>query len=184
MRATLTPHPSTPCDFIVSFDAFAALDRDRLFSIRYVVAGDIDRILIPVPEAARRADGLWQHTCFEAFIHPDGIRAYCELNFSPSTCWAAYGFEDYRTGMTDLALASAPRITWLRGPRTLELDVQVGLGESIASVQNALRIGLGAVIEDRERRKSYWALAHSDATPDFHRTEAFTLVATNAGLEP
>ena len=35
---------------------------------------------------------------------------YCELNFSPSTEWAAYEFDGYRQGMRALALASPPRI--------------------------------------------------------------------------
>lgn len=184
MQAALIPHPSTPCEFIASFDAFASVSHDRTLSIHYVAAGDIDQILLPASKPARRADWLWQHTCFEAFAGGDGVRAYYEFNFSPSTCWAAYGFEDYRTGMTELPLRIAPHIVCRRSTRALKLEVQVTLGESIGRAHNDLRIGLAAVIEDKERRKSYWAPAHADAAPDFHRAEGFTLTATKAGLEP
>lgn len=184
MQGTLSRHPSTACEFVVSFDAFVTVRPDHMLSIRYVVAGDVDRILEPAPEPARRVDRLWENTCFELFVRTPNTRRYREFDFSPSTCWAAYAFDDYRTGMTDLPLRSAPRIACRRGVGTLELDVLVCLGELDARDQNGLRIGLAAVIEDRQGGKSYWALAHPNDAPDFHRADACTLELARAVLEP
>jgi hypothetical protein len=38
-----------------------------------------------------------------------------------------------------------------------------------------LRIGLSAVIEDRDGSLSYWALRHPHGKPDFHHPDAFAL---------
>ena len=59
-------------------------------------------LLVPAPAPPVRTDGLWRHTCFEAFIAPAGSSEYWEYNFSPSGAWAAYHFTAYRTGMTPL----------------------------------------------------------------------------------
>ena len=36
--------------------------------LRYEVLGDIDHLRLPTPMPHGPADGLWQHTCFEAFV--------------------------------------------------------------------------------------------------------------------
>ncbi len=54
---------------------------------------------MPVAAANARSDGLWRHTCFEAFIRASSDIGYYELNFSPSGQWAAYQFSGYRNGM-------------------------------------------------------------------------------------
>ena len=55
----------------------------------YRLAGELGNLAIPRRAAARRAERLWEHTCFEAFVAPGGGPGYYELNFSPSTEWAA-----------------------------------------------------------------------------------------------
>ena len=35
---------------------------------RYSLHGEIARVLVPRLGGGRRADGLWKHTCFEAFV--------------------------------------------------------------------------------------------------------------------
>ena len=49
-----------------------------------------------------RTDGLWRHTCFEAFIAAAVRPEYWEYNLSPSGAWAAYHFTGYRAGMEPL----------------------------------------------------------------------------------
>jgi hypothetical protein len=34
-------------------------------------------------------------------------------------------------------------------------------------------LGISAVIETRDRQKSYWALAHPPGKPDFHHADCF-----------
>ena len=80
----------------------------------------------PVPQ---HRDGLWQHTCFEAFVGLGDGPAYLELNFSASGDWAAYRFDDYRQGMRPMQNASPPRIAVRRGPSQLELRVELPLAD-------------------------------------------------------
>ena len=132
-----------------------------------------------VPEAARRADQLWRHTCFEAFLRRRGAATYHEFNFSPSGEWAAYRFEGYRTGMAAAALRAAPRMTMRSSVDRLELDAHVALGE-IADFGGEQRLdcALSAVIEQSNGTISYWALQHASGQPDFHDPDGFVLELT------
>ncbi|WP_366499495.1 hypothetical protein [Sphingopyxis sp.] len=42
-------------------------------------------------------DGLWQGTCFEAFLTEEGQPDYTEFNYAPDGRWACYQFDDYRS---------------------------------------------------------------------------------------
>src|SRR6185312_16219939 len=61
-----------------------------LLVFQYVLRADMARVRVPQPDRPERADGLWKHTCFEAFISAAGLSGYYELNFSPSGQWAIY----------------------------------------------------------------------------------------------
>ena len=76
----------------------------------YRLRGELAAIAIPHRVPARRAERLWEHTCFEAFVAPGAGERYFELNFSPSTEWAAYELDGYRRGQHPLALVRPPAI--------------------------------------------------------------------------
>ena len=80
------------------------------FVLCYFVTGEISDLRFPAAVAAARTEGLWRHTCFEAFIRTSPGTAYYEFNFAPSTQWAAYRFRSYRSGMGAATEISAPRI--------------------------------------------------------------------------
>jgi hypothetical protein len=153
--------------------------------VRYVLEGDLERVRLP-PSApgAGRADRLWTHTCFEAFLGPPDPD-YLELNFSPSGEWAAYRFESYREGMTPEPLPQPPRLALRCGRERFELEAEVDLRGVLArrdpdppgpgAGSRKLRIALSAVVEDREGGLSYWALRHPADRPDFHHPDSFTL---------
>lgn len=159
----------------------------RELALRYVLEGDTDRLLVPAPRTPCRADGLWRHTCFEAFVQPVQQDGYAEFNFSPSGEWAAYGFDQRRKGMRSLDLQAPPGIDCTRGTGRLELCVTLQLDGLPAS---PLRLGLTAVVEDRDGALAHWALRHPAGPPDFHDPESFTLrlepggPATAAGANP
>ena len=89
--------------------ASAQREGEGVLHFRYVLdATDLSSVRIPGPRASRQVDELWKHTCFEAFIVARG-EEYFELNFSPSTEWAAYDFDGYRAGMRN-ADVLGPRI--------------------------------------------------------------------------
>ncbi|MGH6952327.1 MAG: DOMON-like domain-containing protein, partial [Vitreimonas sp.] len=61
MRLTLQLHPESRCASVEHIEVDLA--RTHVVTLRYVVTGRIDRILLPAPAEPIRADGLWKHTC-------------------------------------------------------------------------------------------------------------------------
>jgi hypothetical protein len=164
----LVPHPATPGAAVLSILVQVARDPARL-SVRYFLAGDLERLSVPPGVAPARRDGLWRHTCFELFVGAPGVPAYQEFNFSPSGEWAAYGFSRYREGGEPLECA-APAIGRRQDARGLTLDAAVA-----CPAGGALRLGLSAVVEDENGALSYWALHHAGDRPDFHDARSFAL---------
>ena len=122
-----------------------------------------------------RSDELWQHTCFEAFVRASSGDEYYEFNFAPSRQWAAYRFSGYRSGMCVAAEVDAPPIEVQSGPDRCTLRVSLELDRlSGLSRQGKWRLGLSALIEDTNGRKSYWALSHPPGKPDFHHLDCFS----------
>jgi hypothetical protein len=171
MRVELKPHPDTPCEAVRSLTVeVARVDEPYNLALAYLVEGDISRLAIPKREAEVRTNGLWRHTCFEAFIRAPSGDGYWELNFSPSTRWAAYRFDSYRTGMADAAVGGH----WIdahHSPEASELRAHMLL----PSLPQPLVLALTAVIEEANGAKSYWALKHPPGKPDFHHADGFTL---------
>jgi hypothetical protein len=170
--------------------ASAGRDGDAALRLRYVLDADPGALRIPGPRSPGRADELWKHTCFEAFVasqnaDEDAVAraarggGYIELNFSPSTEWAAYAFESYRKGMTPVPLPCAPRIEVTRSGSQLIVEARIEASalfpESGRASGAKLRIALSAVIEDESGRISYWALKHAPDKPDFHHAAGFIL---------
>ena len=172
---TLTPHPSTPCKLIRNFEVRASRLHGVL-SLDYAIEGDIGGLYIPSPCPPRHADGLWRHTCFEAFLKGPGLAGYFEFNFAPSTEWAIYRFEAYREGMTAVENAGPPAIDLRRDATGFALNARVGLNDSATVLAGtALHLALCAVIEEQGGTLSYWALQHPPGEPDFHHPNSFAL---------
>ena len=172
-RHLLLPHPSSEpgaqADLVHDLSvAIARLSADRL-KLTYRFTGDLDALRLPEAQSATRTDGLWRHTCFEAFIGHSGAGDYWEYNFSPSGAWAAYHFAGYREGMAPLLKGAPPDIVRSMGGETIEIAVSLDLSWLMKSfLVRGLRLGLAAVIEDKARVLSYWALKHPAEKPDFH----------------
>ncbi len=134
--------------------------------LRFLVEGQVDQVRWPEPVGAGRADELWRHTCFEAFVATsDG---YVEFNLSPSGQWASYRFDAPRIGMRPADEATVSP--------TMEVGSdRVALTGRITLPPGARRLGLSAVIEAVDGSIGYWALAHPSAKPDFHHPDSFVL---------
>jgi hypothetical protein len=171
MRLALSLHRDLTCPAVTAIDVEVARPAADALVLRYLVTGAIADLRIPPPAAPTRADELWRHTCFEAFVRPPLGAAYCELNFAPSTQWAAYRFTGYREGMSELGEVSAPRIE----ARTTEqgFELRAALELSAMPADAPWRLGLSAVIEEKGGRTSYWALAHPPGKADFHHPDCF-----------
>ena len=160
----LVPHPSTPES---AFGVAAGVERIAAgLRFAYRIVGSLRDVCVPLEAPPLRRDGLWEHTCFEAFVQADGEASYVELNFAPSTEWAVYGFARYREATPPPAIV--PVIAVDRGAESLDVTATVALGRA-----GALRVGLTAVVETTGGRLTYWALAHPSPAPDFHRAGGF-----------
>jgi hypothetical protein len=179
--AVLTVHPSQSNPAVSRIEAQVHTLDSGMLSFRYSLKADMAHVRMPPAGTGARADGLWRHTCFEAFVAPAGEAAYHEFNFSPSLDWAMYRFNAYREGMSPLKAARAPEISLKRLDRGLELCASVSVGD-MADLRGAgpLRIALAAVIEDENGRLSYWGLRHPPGKPDFHHPDGFALEVTRS----
>ncbi len=170
----LVPHPDAPHP-AVRICARLAISRSHMFSIEFVVSGAIDSINLPRGGPSARADGLWERTCFEAFVGENHDSGYVELNFAPSRLWAAYRFDDYRQGMQQLTPVDTPDIRIKQGEGDA-FSISADFALPDPGMSGPLRIGLSAVIEAHDGTKSYWALHHPPGKPDFHHRDCFAIV--------
>lgn len=172
--ADLIRHPATDCNPIRRIGVAISRARDAL-ELSYRIEGQVSRLSLPVAGPPQRADGLWQHSCFEAFLQADGGEGYLEFNFSPSGAWAAYRFAGRRRGRESPELTT-PRMEVRRRPDSLAMNIQLSLA-GIADFARAAPVsaGLAAVIEDELGGLSYWALVHGAPRPDFHDPATFAL---------
>ena len=171
MRLALRLHPDSLCLAATRIDVDVARSPAGSLLLSYVVTGKIGDLRLPPGTAAARTDELWRHTCFEVFVRPAPGEAYYEFNFAPSTQWAAYRFDRYRSGMRAAAEIGAPRIDVQ--PAAGRYTLQAALDLPRLPRDAAWRLGLAAVIEEASGRKSYWALAHPPGQPDFHHSDCF-----------
>lgn len=171
----LTCHPATPCPLDLQLSvslAAAGSETGAGWLLHYRIAGDTAGLLVPPPCTPGPADGLWQHTCLEAFVARAGEPAYQEFNFSPSGQWAAYRFSTERVRDLPAEAAAAPfapELVLVEQPQAFDLQVWLPREALPPAATGApLVLGLSAVLETRDGELSYWALHHPAARPDFH----------------
>lgn len=169
MRWTLNLHPDCRCDAVERIEVDVGPLSAPQLRLRYVVTGRIDDLLVPAPADPERSDGLWQSTCFEAFAREVDAEGYDEFNFAPSTQWAVYRFDGYRSGM------AKPDVLAPRVEGGVEGDTYVLHAAFDLPGAGPWRLGLSAVIEETNGEKSYWARAHPPGKPDFHHADSFVL---------
>jgi len=173
--AELVPHPACARDSIRVSASIEAAASSSFLIFRFRVEGDVVSLHLPASGSLRRRDGLWQHSCFEAFLRPDASHAYHEFNFAPSGDWAAYRFEGPRNGRTEPD-APAPAIEFSRGKDACDLSARVSVAAFPELARaDAIDVGLAAVLEYDDGRLSYWALAHAGEKPDFHDAAGFRI---------
>ncbi len=169
----LFPHAGSTVSSVDSISVGLSLTSAGKLWLRYHMKCEPHFISFPDAGDVERADGLWQTTCFEAFLkHPDED-AYLEFNFSPSRSWAAYSFENWRAGQANQRLHNSPEIYLDFSDSHIALEAELHLPDHW--VNSALDISVCAVVEESDGIKSYWALAHPPGNPDFHHKHCFAL---------
>jgi hypothetical protein len=168
MRRLLKRHPDSPGVAAVHVEVEIERPRPSSLLLSYIVTGRISDIRMPAVMAATRGEELWEQTCFEAFVRAASGDTYYEFNFSPSTQWAAYRFSGYRSGRRVPAEIRPFPIDVQSTPESFTLQTSLELPH-----EDSWHLGLSAVIEEVNGRKSYWALAHPPGKPDFHHRDSF-----------
>jgi hypothetical protein len=166
----LLPHVSSPLVPVLLTVQCRLEPRELLLHFR--LRGDAHAVRWPVPAGGGRADGLWQHTCFEAFVASEGAASYHEFNFSPAGQWAHYAFRAERERAADPLDAPPPLIDRLDHADGVDL---IAVVERRALPPGPWRIGLSAVLEDTHGRIAHCALHHPKDKPDFHDRAGWTL---------
>src|SRR5512135_3155999 len=110
MHLALRLHPDSLSFAAKQIEADVARPRTSSLLLSYTVTGRIRDLKLPPVVSATRADELWRHTCFEAFLRTLPGAGYSEFNFAPSTQWAAYRFSSYRSRLRSASAMSTPEI--------------------------------------------------------------------------
>jgi hypothetical protein len=175
MRLALRLHPDSLSQVATHIDVDIARPCTGSLVLCYFVTGNIGGLRLPPIAPPVRAEELWQRTCFEAFVRCEACDSYYEFNFAPSTQWAAYQFDGYRSGMRQASGVSAPAIAIKASAAIFRLKTSLELGQLSDLPRDASwRLGLSALIEETNGHTSYWALAHPPGKPDFHHADCFT----------
>lgn len=164
-------HPETPADAVTAITVEYEIQPDGKLWLRYFADCDLENLILPPPAEVQRTDGLWNTTCFELFLRDPDSSRYFEFNFSSSSEWAAYRFDDYREGMADWD-TPRPEIGCDASETHFALEATITLPQSETGVWEA---SLSTVIHECGDIKSYWAIKHPDGLPDFHHRDCFAL---------
>lgn len=170
-------HPASPCPVPLTLRVGLQRSRSQLVLVWRLQADPAD-IVWPEPRPAGPADGLWQHTCFEAFVRRDDRSpAYTEFNLSPSGQWACYRFRAEREREIDAPAAVPPVLQVQPLIDGAQLTARIELPQAAGADEDGIgwRIGLSAVIETTGGHLSYWALHHPADRPDFHHPAGHVL---------
>ena len=175
---SLRYHPNTPAPPVRAIQVSLQVTRNGGLALSYRITGNMSDVRVPPNQVASPSDGLWQHTCCEAFIAAVDDENYREFNFSPSSQWANYRFTRYRERDLAFTPVAAPQITTSCSGDELQLTAV--LDKQLLPASGTLNIGLTAVVEGSDGSKSYWALTHCATQPDFHLRQSFTLTLDTA----
>jgi hypothetical protein len=178
MQCQLTLYPDHQCPAVSRIEIDVNRWGGSMLDLRYRIYGDMAALALPSVAAPARADGLWEQTCLEAFVREQGQAGYRELNFAPSTAWAAYGFSSYRTGMMEAAVT--PQSIAVRHAKDrFELDAALYLDLDDMALWS---IGLSAIIAETSGNKSCWALHHPAGKADFHHDDGFAMTLSGTAV--
>ncbi|THF54889.1 DOMON-like domain-containing protein [Pseudothauera rhizosphaerae] len=174
-RLELLTHPAAAAGVVGRIGVEVDRAADGTLLLAYTLAHD-GRLRVPPAALPGPADGLWAHTCCEAFVAVAGEPGYREFNFSPSGQWAVYDFADYRERIDAIAPPATPLIESDAACDRLQLAARIPAALLPAAAPGRLlMLGLTAVAEDADGRLQYWALRHPAPRPDFHDRRGFAL---------
>jgi hypothetical protein len=169
---TLVCHSASPAPGTWRMRVKLAWAGDGALRLDYQLRAPRGALAMPPRTNPSRQDGLWRHSCCEAFIGLPGETAYREFNFSPSGAWALYDFADERVPVAQPQFegeGGAPGVRCERRRHAWRLRARIPVELLPKRPPGAaLLLGLATVVEDRWGGLTYWALAHPCPQPEFH----------------
>jgi hypothetical protein len=177
MQALLC-HPQAPCSVPFEIGVTARRACNGVLHLGYRLTGELGKVRNALHDSSAipvRRDGLWQSTCLECFLRPEGSAGYYEFNSALNGDWAAYQFDSYREGMQHAAIPQPALEYHAHGPGDVRCDLRFDVSRVLRKHSGPWQLGISAVIETHDGAKSYWALQHPEGKPDFHHRESFVL---------
>lgn len=159
----------------ISLTGRLSLDRNFLM-LHYALAGNTEDVLLPpVSLAPSRRDELWKRTCFEFFLAIKDQPGYWEFNMSPSGNWNVYRMDAYRrVGFREEAAISQLPFDFKKELIGYSLDISVDL-TPLTEPEHELQMAITAILQTKDGKETYWALAHPAPQADFHLRDSFIL---------
>ena len=158
--------------------------REAGLQVVFELDAQLSDLMIPGfnPYKIKRKKKLWEHTCFEIFLAQQGMPNYREVNLSPSGSWNVYSFTGYREGMKpEKFFNTLPIEVKILSDQKLKVETAIDLG--LLQDCSDLDVGLSAVLEQNDGKKSCWAVDHPKDIPDFHAREGWLRIILTQGID-
>lgn len=142
--------------------------------ISYKVTGSLAAIDLGTghPKHARVIK-LWEKSCFELFIKNSSDQ-YIEFNFSPEFEWNAFFFNKKGDPLKEYTPINAVKFDILLSLDVFHIIVELDKNKFPEGFfSGELSAGITSVIQDKNKKLSYWALSHEDTRPNFHHFDSF-----------
>lgn len=144
------------------------LDGSEL-ALQYELKGPIKKILFDQSASAGSfVNGLWQSTCFELFMAYK--ETYIEWNISPTGAYACYLFSGSRHQVGEMHNAGPQDFKCVVG-KSIIVSFRLKLPSWLIT-NSPIEYQIGGVVKT-EQDIAYFAIAHSNNTPDFHNRTSF-----------
>ncbi|MCC0175664.1 DOMON-like domain-containing protein [Waterburya agarophytonicola K14] len=147
---------------------------NNYLNIQYLMSGDLLKVIIPGSKRSLRKYDLWEHTCFEFFLRLRNTTKYWEFNLSPSGDWNIFRFDNYRENIAEEMAFDSLFFNLALEKNTLQLDLIIDLNK-LNIAKKDLDLAISTVVENRNKKLSYWALIHPATEADFHHQDSFII---------
>ncbi len=140
--------------------------------LNYQISGNLENlILAQINQKIKRADKLWQNTCFEAFLKLKDSPEYIELNLSPFSAYNAYLFTGYRQGMQEIKIADINMDSaMLKNQYSFNAEIKFAESYFFES------FSMTAILKLQSTKTTHWAITHASKKADFHLPDSFILL--------
>lgn len=127
-----------------------------------------------------RKIGLWEGTCFEAFIKDPKSERYLEFNFSGTGLWNCFYFEEKGQELKEHVSLQISSHRFISRPRKRIFSFSIPKKDIDFLMSNhQLDIGLSTILMDDDEHKEYFSIKHLKDKPDFHDENTYLNIDLN-----